>query len=91
MPRRLLTVEEIFDIPSWGGLVVAPGPLESDGPAVRGMASLKRPDGTVIAASLQLQPVFQTPFPSEARWTCLLKGVAKDDVPIGTEVWLNGV
>jgi hypothetical protein len=25
--RPIITVEEVFDIPSWGGLIVVPGPL----------------------------------------------------------------
>jgi len=85
---RILTVEEVFDIASFGGLVVAPGPSIADGPArSEGRVSLRRPDGSTIVGSLKMQQIFQPPPPKERRWACILAGVEKADVPIGTEIW----
>ncbi len=84
----LITIEDVFDIPAWGGLIVVPGPLVADGPArPEGSVLLKRPDGTTMSAVLRMGEVFQTPPPKERRWACLLKGVQTADVPIGTEIW----
>lgn len=86
--RPIVTVEDVFDIPSWGGLIVVPGPLIADGPArPEGPVSLRRPDGSIVSAVLRMDEVFQTPPPKERRWACLLTGIDKADVPIGSEVW----
>ena len=88
MGDRVLTVDDLFDIPAFGGLVVVPGPLQEDWQGgLDHRVILKRPDGTAVEADLTMQHVFQTPPPTELRWTCLLRGVSKDDVPVGTEVW----
>lgn len=84
-----MTIEDVFDIPSFGGLVVVPGPLKTEwtGP-LEMLATLQRPDGTTISATLKMQHVFQTPPPKEDRWACLLHGVEKEAVPLGTKVAL---
>lgn len=88
--KPIMTVEDVFDIPSWGGLVVVPGPLIADGPArPESAVSLKKPDGSTTSAVLRMGEVFQTPPPTERRWACLLRGVEKTEVPIGTEIWSN--
>lgn len=90
MAIHVLTVEDLFDIPSFGGLIVVPGPLQEDwqGP-LEGSAEIRRPDGTTVGGSMRLQHVFQSPPPKELRWVCVLKGVEKGDVPIGAEVWTD--
>lgn len=89
MGDRVLTIHDLFDIPAFGGLVVVPGPLERDwSSGLDHRVILKRPDGSKLEADLKMQHVFQTPPPKEMRWTCILRGVSKDDVPIGTEVWI---
>jgi hypothetical protein len=86
--KPLITVEDVFDIESWGGLVIVPGPLVADGPArPEGPVLLRRPDSSTTSAILRMGEVFQTPPPKERRWACLLKGIDKDEVPIGTEIW----
>jgi hypothetical protein len=90
MAAHILTVEAVFDI-TGRGLVVVPGPLEKDyvGPpelAVR----LILPDGDEKLASMRLKHVFQSPPAKESRFACILTGVAKADVPIGTEVSRSG-
>ncbi len=87
--KPFITVEDAFDIPGWGGLIVVPGPLVADGPARReGPVLLRRPDGSTLSAVLRMGEGFQTPPPKARRWVCLLKGVEKDQAPIGTEIWL---
>lgn len=83
-----MSIDDVFDIEAWGGLVVVPGPLIGDGPArAEGPVLLKRPDGSTVSAVLKMGAMFQTPPSEEQRWGCLLKGVNKAEVPIGTEVW----
>ncbi len=38
-------------------------------------------------ASLTLEHMLQSPTPKEHRWVCMLNGLTKADVPIGTQVW----
>lgn len=92
MAIHVLTVEDLFDIPSFGGLIVVPGPLQKDWQTpLEGSAEIRKPDGTIACGSIRLQHVFQTPPPpKEIRWTCVLKGVDKEDVPIGAQVWMVG-
>lgn len=84
----LLRVEDTFDIPAFGGLVVVPGPLAQDygGPAVVAV-ELRKPNGESAHAMLTVQWISQTPPPNELRWSCVFRGLAKSDVPVGTEVW----
>ncbi|MBB4097301.1 hypothetical protein [Sphingomonas kyeonggiensis] len=88
MSGLLLIVEDTFDIPSLGGLIVVPGPLQQDyhGPLELSVV-LKKPDGSEQFDTLRMQHVFQTPPPKELRWVCRLTGASKNDVPIGTQVW----
>jgi hypothetical protein len=87
MATRILTVEDVFDIKG-RGLVVVPGPLEKAyaGPC-QVPVRLRLPNGDERIASMRLDYVFQTPPPKEYRLACILLGVAKADVPIGTEIW----
>jgi hypothetical protein len=86
MAVRILTVEDVFDIKG-RGLVVVPGPLVGAYAApCQIRVRLMLPNGDERIASMRLEYVFQTP-PQEYRLACILMGVAKADVPIGTEVW----
>jgi hypothetical protein len=38
---------------------------------------------------MRLDRVFQSPPAEENRLGCILTGIAKADVPIGTEVWVD--
>ena len=83
----ILTIEDIFDV-AGRGLVVVPGPLVKDYTGPREAAvRLVRPNGEEKFASMRLEYVFQTPPPKEHRFTCILLGVSKVDVPTGTQVW----
>ncbi len=84
----IMTIDDVFVIEAWGGLIVVPGPLIADGPArPEGPVLLRRPDGSSVTAVLRMGEIFQTPPPKERRWGCLLKGVEQADVPVGTEIW----
>jgi hypothetical protein len=86
---KLLTVEDVFDIPG-RGLIVVPGPLvDSFASPSEISVTLKRPDGQVIDATASITFHFQTPPPKEHRFAVILKGPAKSDVPIGTEIWFE--
>ncbi|MFN7878358.1 MAG: hypothetical protein ACK5PB_23780, partial [Pirellula sp.] len=86
---KLLTVEGVFDIPG-RGLIVVPGPLvDSFASPSEISVTLKRPDGQVIDATASITFHFQTPPPKEHRFAVILKGPAKSDVPIGTEIWFE--
>lgn len=86
--KLLLRVEDTFDIPAFGGLVVVPGPLakEYGGPA-KLEVQLRMPTGTAVQAMLTVQWFSQSPPPKELRWGCVFHGLSKADVPVGTEVW----
>ena len=87
MAIRILTVEDVFDI-TGRGLVVVPGPLEKDYAGPRELTvRLILPNGAEKLASMRLEYFFQSPPARESRFACVLKGLTKAEVPIGTEVW----
>jgi hypothetical protein len=89
-PSKLLTVEDVFDIPG-RGLIVVPGPLAHSFAAPSEISvTLKRPDGRIINATASIRFYHQTPPPKEHRLAVILKGLAKSDVPLGTEIWFDG-
>jgi len=92
--QRLTKIEDLFQV-TGRGLIVVPGPLRSE---VAGGADipveLRRPDGSVLHARISLQHFFSSPPPPPhiaAQWGCVLSGVTKDEVPVGTEVWSRDV
>lgn len=87
--RRFLTIADTFFI-AGRGLVVVPGPLEEDFSGPRNMdVELRRPDGSISQAQLTVTYHFQSPPSRERRWSCTLEALSKDEVPIGTEVWIG--
>lgn len=89
MSTLLLTVEDSFQI-AGRGVAVTPGPREDayTGPRVFAVR-LRLPSGKQLPASLQLEHIRKTPPPNVLRWVCVLKGMNRADVPIGTEVWID--
>lgn len=94
MKNLLLTVEDTFHI-NGQDLILAPTiPEETELPK-SAVVSLIRPDGSV----LRTEAVFEIPFLSFSRiedskrhkpaYNCILRNVDKEEVPTGTEVWLN--
>jgi hypothetical protein len=86
MSLKILTVADVFDIQ--GRIIVVPGPLKANFVGPRQLAvRLRLPDGDERRATLLLEHVFLSPAPKEDRWLCVLDGVSKSEVSIGTEVW----
>jgi hypothetical protein len=85
MTKRILTVEDSFEI-GGRGLIVVPGPTLDpyDGP-VEVPVEIKRPDGSTLTATLNFTRAFLTPAPP--RWVLIFLGLSKRDVPIGSEIW----
>ena len=89
MDRLVLTVEETFFITGLGGLIVEPGPLRRDWSLPMRLAvELRKPDGENVQASLSLRHTHQSPPAREPRMGCVLEGLNKEDVPIGTQIWV---
>jgi hypothetical protein len=87
MSQAFLTVEDVFDV-TGRGLIVVPGPLQDEYTGPRQFpVTLRTPEGIERSAILTLEHMFQLPPPKEHRWVCLLHGVTKADLPVGTEVW----
>jgi hypothetical protein len=87
--RLLLTVESTFLLEGYG-LVVAPGPRFGEVEPGVVEVELRRPDGTVVRATLSLEYDFPVPTPPVRHWTPVFRSLGKDDVPVGTEVWIAG-
>jgi hypothetical protein len=90
MSHRLFVVDGTFTV--FGrGIALLPGvPKYEPGPRVGpGMPiELRRPDGTVLATTIRAAEWFQTP-PAPAAPLHMPPEIKKEDVPVGTEVWLN--
>ena len=87
--RRLLTVEDTFLI-AGRGLIVVPAPAIKN---IRGpgdvLAEVRRPDGSMLSATLTLAHEFLVPPPEVHRWNCTFRGLGKKEVPVGSEVWCS--
>lgn len=91
-PVLLFTVEDAFQI-TGRGCVLVPGPSAEEGSQpirIGDRVCLRKPDGhsfdTVIAG---VEMIGRRPRPKVITAPILLpRDVTKDDVPIGTEVWL---
>ena len=85
---KLLTVEATFFIEGRGVIVTPNVPVDSyDGPRSLKVI-LRRPDGQENTASVSLGIPFVTPKPRKLYYLCILSDVTKDDIPIGTEIWI---
>jgi hypothetical protein len=70
MATHLLTVEDVFDIPS-RGLVIVPWPLENSYVDPREVSvRLMLPNGDEKSASMRLERLFVSPPPQERRFAC---------------------
>jgi hypothetical protein len=88
MPRRLLTVDDVFAITGRGTVVVPHLVPDPAWPAAVRL-ELRRPDGTVALTTghVRLEHLLRCPpGRSEYVWTLCLDE-PKSLVPLGTEVW----
>ncbi|MDB6058524.1 MAG: hypothetical protein JWO95_2368 [Verrucomicrobiales bacterium] len=84
---KLLAVEDTFLIEQ-RRLMVTPSVVGYEGPTSFSVV-LRKPNGDEFSAIAELAFLrFNPPRPGH-ELACLLKGVAKDDVPIGTEIWTD--
>ncbi|QOV89772.1 hypothetical protein [Humisphaera borealis] len=86
MPRLLFKVEDTFLIRA-RGVVLVPGIVPVGGERFRigdGLR-LKRPDGTEVETAIGGLDMFTCTTKPDV--PVLLKGLRKEDVPVGTEVW----
>ena len=86
MARRLFTVEDSFRLRVAAFSVPGIVPQGDERFRIGDPIKLKRPDGSEIAWQIGgLEMLY--PRPPQNDVVILLKGLGKDDVPIGTEVW----
>ena len=85
--KRLMLVEDVFQISGWG-LIVVPSPFVGsyEGPAEIEV-ELRRPDGSVERAVAHPQYVFPKPTPKVPVWEVIFRDLDKSQVPVGTEIW----
>lgn len=92
--RKLLCIEDVFAIEG-RGLVLSPD-LPVGSPKAAHSAEIRRRDGSVVPVQLQVVAEIRSltldavraGVRSSAR-VCLIKGVAKSDVVIGSELWCD--
>jgi hypothetical protein len=85
---KLLTVEDTFLIEGLGLIVTPPIPVSDYSGTESVSATLRKPSGEeeVVQSKLQIPRV--SPPPQVYSYLCLLVGLTKQDVPIGTEIWI---
>jgi hypothetical protein len=88
MSSLLFVVEDSFVLPF--GLVLVPGVPES-GPVVQvgDEVELRRPDATTSLATVKSIPLVCGPARRRGVFLDLGTQLSKQDVPLGTEVWLR--
>ena len=84
---KLLTVEDTFLIEGRGVLVL-PMIADYSGPTSFPVV-LRQPGGAEILAHAQLDIPRDTAAREPYPFACCLAGISKQDVPIGTEIWIS--
>jgi hypothetical protein len=86
----LCSVEDTFLI-TGRGLVIAPAfPVSAYRFEAHQRVRVVRPDGEQFECRAHFQIPFQSPRAKVLSFLCALLDVSKEDVPIGSEVWLLG-
>lgn len=89
MKRMLLKVEDAFHV-SGQGLILAPGLSVEEHPVSNNIPVLiTRPDGSEINSTIDVFYPFPVPTPKEPKNFCRFKDLDKNEVPIGSEIWLR--
>jgi hypothetical protein len=92
MRRLLFKVEDVFVIQG-RGVLLAPGypSLPEEAFKVGDALELRRPDHTILKSTIAGVSILPSPDPATSIQMAffLPPQVAKDDIPIGTEVWLT--
>lgn len=90
-PRKtkFLTVEDSFLIEGRGVVVAPKIPVGAYSGSCPCVVTLRKPNGEETTATASLDIPRVSPSPSEFYFLCLIEGVAKKDVPVGTEIWID--
>ena len=88
LSRLLLTVEDTFEI-SGRGLVLGPFLPVDEARKQAFSVELHRPDGTIRWATALAQLPFIHPTPKKLEVHLLLIDARKDEVPVGTKIWIR--
>ena len=73
------------------GLIVAPFfPVDEFQLEGTKQIRVQRPDGSSFEATADFEIPFISPTPKIFEAVCLIRGVEKEDVPIGSEIFLTG-
>jgi hypothetical protein len=88
MPTFLFIVDDVFDI-SGQSVIPTPGVPVS----IRGIRNglpieLRRPDGTVLQTEIASVPMLD-PYDPKRPTQIALRGITKQDIPVGTEIWMG--
>jgi hypothetical protein len=90
MDKRLLVVQDAFHLHGRGVLLWPLVPFDAlprpSQVPFRRTLTLRRPDGTTARAEAILTTGTSMPV-DRPGYDCLLLGIEKADVPVGTEVW----
>lgn len=92
--RKLLSIEDVFAIEGRGLVVLPDFPWGK--PARAGAAELRRPDGVVIPVQLKVEREHRSLMIERVRAgvrslarVCVIDGVPKSDVLVGSELWCD--
>jgi hypothetical protein len=90
--KHLLTVEVTFAIRERGVILAPDIPISGfNGPRFQ-TVTLKRPDGSTLTMQAEFNIPFINPLrpddqPHAVGYVCMLKGIEKPEIPVGTEIW----
>lgn len=85
----LLKVEDTFQV-SGQGLILATGLSFEEYPVSNNIPVLvKRPDGSEIDSTIDIFYPFPVPTPKEPKNFCRFRDLDKNEVPIGSKIWLR--
>jgi hypothetical protein len=88
MPTFLFTVEDVFEIPE-RGVIPTPGvPISIRGIRNGLCVELRKPDGTKLE-NVVADVVMVDPYDPQRPIPIGLRSLTKQDVPIGTEIWMR--
>jgi len=85
---KLLTVEDTFLIEGRGVVVMPAIPVSDYFGSSSGSVLLRKQNGDEIIAQALLEIPRVNPPPAVYFYCCLLVGMTKQDVPIGSEIWI---
>ena len=86
---KLLTVCDTFLVEGRGVIVVPEISVDSYSGARSRHVTLRKPDGQSVSASAVLDIPLVSPPPPAPYYLCTLIGLIKNEVPIGTEIWID--